>query len=106
MKVSSDKAKEIILSGKAPKGLHVGGDLYLRGCTSLKSLPSGLHVGGWLYLGGCTSLKSLPYSIHVGHKIYCDPELIENLPYEDLPLYMGLEWDNQKVFDKRLEEAL
>ncbi|MBD3387418.1 MAG: hypothetical protein GF414_00555 [Candidatus Altiarchaeales archaeon] len=125
--VSPDDARGLILSGKAPSGLHVEGYLYLHGCTSINSLPEGLHVGGYLYLVGCTSLKSLPegmhvrgslylfkctslkrlpYSIHVGGSILCDPELIENLPYEDLPLYMGLKWDNQKTFDKRLEGAL
>ena len=36
------------------EGLTVDEDLYLRGCTGLKSLPDNLQVKGCLYLRGCT----------------------------------------------------
>ena len=39
--------------------LHYGGYLDLRG-TGITSLPDNLTVGGGLYLRGCTGIKSLP----------------------------------------------
>ena len=55
-----------------PQGLHVGGDLFLGGCTSLTILPQDLHVGGNLKIYGCNSLTALPQGLHVGGdlKIY------------------------------------
>jgi hypothetical protein len=49
----------------------VQGDLELGECISLKSLPSGLEVGGDIVLRGCTSLsKELPMDLVVGGKVY------------------------------------
>ena len=97
-----------------PGGLVVSGSLNLRYCTSLKSLPDNLEVHGHLnlyryknlkslpdnlevngYLGltGCTSLKSLPYNIRVEGYIYCEKELIDTIPKEDLPLYINFKFE-------------
>ena len=59
------QAQELILSGKAPSGMVVGGSLMLGRSTYLKSLPNYLKVGGWLDLIGCTSLQSLPENLVV-----------------------------------------
>ena len=48
-----------------PKGLKVGGDLFLIGCKNLTSLPEGLEVNGALYLNLCNKLKSLPKGLKV-----------------------------------------
>jgi len=48
-----------------PKGLKVGGSLYLTNCTSLTSLPDGLHVGGLLNLV-YTKIRTLPKGLKVG----------------------------------------
>jgi hypothetical protein len=48
-----------------PKGLKVGGDLFLIGCKNLTSLPEGLEVNGALYLSLCNKLKSLPKGLKV-----------------------------------------
>jgi len=39
------------------------------GCTSITALPKGLKVGGGLYLSGCTGLN-LPGNLKVGGAIY------------------------------------
>ena len=53
-----------------PVGLKVGGCLWLKGCTSLKSLPDGLQVGCSLSLSGCTSLTSLPVGFQVVDRLW------------------------------------
>ncbi len=53
-----------------PENLAVGNSIDLSDCTSLKSLPDNLAVGGWLYLRGCTSLESLPDNLAVGGWLY------------------------------------
>ncbi len=57
--VSADKAKQMILGGKAPAGLRVEGALDLAGSDRLTSLPAGLSAGS-INLSGCTALQSLP----------------------------------------------
>ena len=42
--MNSEKAKTLVLAGKAPGGLTVSGGLDLSGCTGLTSLPDGLTV--------------------------------------------------------------
>ncbi len=54
------EAKALILSGKAPDGLRVEGDLDLSNETELRSLPKHLAVIGRLELSGCTALKEIP----------------------------------------------
>ena len=75
-----------------PSGLVVSGDVFQWRCTSLKSLPDNLKVHGYLSLWQCTSLKSLPYKIRVGDTIYCDKELIDTIPKENLPLYINFKF--------------
>ena len=72
-----------------PENLIVHGNLNLSLCTSLTELPDNLEVNGHLSLWYCTSLKSLPYKIRVGDTIYCDKELIDTIPKENLPLYIN-----------------
>ena len=48
-----------------PKGLKVGGNLYLTNCKSLTSLPDGLQVGGVLNLV-YTKIRTLPKGLKVG----------------------------------------
>ena len=125
-KYSSNKAKELILKGKAPQGLHVDGALLLDGCASLKTLPHGLHVDGWLYLDGCTSLKSLPEGLHtegdlslykcsslvidhwdvqVKGEVWWDEDVASRVPIEILPLMVAVKWGNEmfeEAYKKRL----
>src|SRR3990167_2476838 len=61
-----------------PKGLTVGGCLYLRG-TPITSLPKGLTVGGGLYLRG-TPITSLPKGLTVGGDLYLRGTQITSLP--------------------------
>ena len=58
-----------------PEGLEVGGNLYLDNCKKLKSLPEGLKVGSFLNLRNCINLKSLPKGLEVGGDLQ-----IENTP--------------------------
>ena len=73
-----------------PEGLVVEVDLGLAGCTSLTHLPSGLKVGYWLVLEGCTSLTHLPFDLVVEGSLHIDKHLIDRIPREDLPCYIGL----------------
>ena len=57
-----------------PKGLKVGGFLYLFMCRHLTSLPEGLKVGGILSLD-YSSVTSLPKGLEVGGDLQ-----IENTP--------------------------
>ena len=58
-----------------PKGLKVGGYLFLKDCSNLTSLPEGLEVGWFLSLQNCTSLASLPKGLKVDKHLY-----IKNTP--------------------------
>ena len=123
----SNKAKELILSEKAPEGLRVDGYMYLGGCTSLKSLPEGLRVDGYLSLYKCTSLKSLPQGLQVGgflslyecsslvidhwdvhvdvDVVYWDEDVASRVPIEILPLMIAVKWGDEEsegVYRKRL----
>ena len=51
-------------------GLIVKGNLYLRGCTGLKSLPDNLQVGVSLSLNNCIGLTSLPDNLKVNGILY------------------------------------
>lgn len=70
-----------------PKGLKVGGFLYLFMCKHLTSLPEGLKVGGILSLD-YSSVTSLPKGLEVGG----------NLQIEDTPL--------TKYSDEQLREMI
>ena len=88
-----------------PTGLVVKGELDLGGCTSLTHLPTGLVVNGPLSLWLCTSLKHLPSGLVVRNKIYCDKDLIDKIPVEDLPLYINFNFepDIHEYITKRLQ---
>jgi hypothetical protein len=62
---TSEEAREMILSGNAPRDMIVGRSFYLLGRTALTALPDGLEVRGNLKLVGCTALKELPYGLKV-----------------------------------------
>jgi len=64
MKITAGKAKQLIIAGKAPEGLTVGGWLDLSD-TGITALPEGLTVGGSLDLRG-TSITALPEGLPVG----------------------------------------
>jgi hypothetical protein len=91
-----------------PEGLVVGGGLYLHGCTSLTHLPEGLVVNGNLNIFGCTSLTHLPKGLKVGGIIYCDKFFIDNIPKEDLPLYINynFEEDIYEHISSRIQKGL
>ena len=78
-----------------PSGLVVKGDLYLYGCTSLTHLPAGLVVKGYLDLKRCTSLTHLPAGLVVEGTVYCNKELIDKIPREDLPLYLNFNFEEE-----------
>jgi len=106
--------------------MSVSGNLYLYGCTGLKSLPESLSVSGSLSLYGCTGLKSLPESMSVSGNLYLygctglslknglgkvgckvyelPPELLANSP-NDVPRLLGydLSEDSQKVLETFLK---
>lgn len=92
-------AADLILSGKAPAGLHVDGKLNLSGksklqqlpagltCyelnasqTSLESLPADLSVECVLELEGCSKLQSLPANLKVGTLNIANCTSITELP--------------------------
>ena len=69
MKITAGKAKQLIIAGKAPEGMTIGGSLDLRG-TGITALPEGLTVGGWLDLSdtGITALggiRRVPIKVRV-----------------------------------------
>ncbi len=43
-----------------PEGFHVGGDLYLVGCTDFTTLPNSFFLGGDLSIRDCNQVTSLP----------------------------------------------
>ena len=90
---------------RLPAGLVINGWLSLRGCTSLTHLPEGLVVNGWLSLRECTSLTHLPAGLVVKGEIYCDEDIIDSIPYEDLPLYINFNFEDliHEYFTKRLQ---
>ena len=62
--VSPEKAKELILTGKAPAGLRVTGALSFADNLKLTALPDGLTVSS-LDLTGCRNLRGLPRGLRV-----------------------------------------
>lgn len=62
--VDARKARELILSGRAPADMRVIGHLDLSGQSDLRSLPAGLAVAS-LDLRGCTALRELPGELRV-----------------------------------------
>jgi hypothetical protein len=75
---SPDKAKRLIMSGKAHSAMHVTGSLDLRG-TQIAALPDNLTVGGWLHLGG-TQITALPEGLTVGGSLDLRGTQIAALP--------------------------
>ena len=59
-----------------PKGLKVGGFLFLKDCSNLTSLPEGLEVEGWLDLEN-TSITSLPEGLKVHGDLYITDTALE-----------------------------
>lgn len=52
-----------------PEGFHVGGDLYLMGCSHFNTFPNSFHLGGDLNIDGCRQVTSLPpYIVQLGKK--------------------------------------
>ncbi|MBA2717727.1 MAG: hypothetical protein H0U52_00600 [Chloroflexi bacterium] len=71
-KYTAEKALRLIIAGKAPTGMEVGGYLDLSG-TAITALPDGLTVGGSLYLSG-TAITALPDGLTVGGYLYLSGE--------------------------------
>ena len=59
-----------------PKGLKVGGFLFLKDCSKLTSLPEGLEVEGWLDLEN-TPITSLPEGLKVYGDLYITDTVLE-----------------------------
>ena len=59
-----------------PKGLKVGGFLFLKDCSNLTSLPEGLEVEGWLDLEN-TPITSLPEGLKVPGDLYITDTALE-----------------------------
>ena len=66
-----------------PKGLKVGGTLYLGNSKSLTSLPEGLEVGMHLDLTE-TNITSLPKGLKVGMSLYIDETPLAKFSDEEL----------------------
>ena len=66
-----------------PKGLKVGGFLYLFMCKNLKSLPEGLKVGGILSLDH-SSITSLPKGLEVGDDLQIEGTALTRYSDDDL----------------------
>lgn len=62
--VTAQKARELIIRGRAPNGLRVSGHLNLSGYENLSELPAELTVDS-LDLSGCLALYSLPDDLQV-----------------------------------------
>ena len=82
----------------------VGGPLDLDSCTSLTHLPEGLVTHRYLDLRGSSSLTTLPPDLKT-ELIYCDKELIDKIPQEDLPLYINFNYEDsiREHLTKRLQ---
>lgn len=61
--VTVEAARPWILSGQAPEGLNVSGDLDFSDDGTLKALPEGLQVRR-LILDNCSALQELPRGLH------------------------------------------
>jgi hypothetical protein len=59
-----------------PKGLKVGGFLFLKDCSKLTSLPEGLEVEGWLDLEN-TPITSIPKGLKVHGDLYITDTALE-----------------------------
>ena len=59
-----------------PKGLKVGGFLFLKDCSNLTSLPEGLEVEGWLDLEN-TPITSIPEGLKVHGDLYITDTALE-----------------------------
>ena len=66
-----------------PKGLKVGGYLFLKDCSNLTSLPEGLEVEGWLDLTN-TLITSLPKGLKVHGDLYRGKTELEKYTYKEL----------------------
>ena len=66
-----------------PKGLKVGGNLYLTNCKSLTSLPDGLQVGGVLNLV-YTKIRTLPKGLKVGGALIIDRTNFTNFSDDEI----------------------
>ncbi len=78
-------ARNLILAGQAPAGLHVNGHLDFVNTADLTALPDGLTVKR-LTLNGCASLRALPAGL-------CCYELeIQNTPIMSLPPDIQVEY--------------
>ena len=66
-----------------PKGLKVGGFLYLFMCKHLTSLPEGLKVGGILSLNH-SSITSLPKGLEVGDDLQIEGTALTRYSDDDL----------------------
>jgi hypothetical protein len=66
-----------------PKGLKVGGFLYLFMCKHLTSLPEGLKVGGILSLNH-SSITSLPKGLEVGGDLQIEGASLTKYSNEEL----------------------
>lgn len=90
-----------------PRGLVVHRYLDLSECYKLKHLPDDLRVGTWLGLIGCNSLTNLPHSIQVDRYIMCTKNLIDEIPLEDLPLYLNFKFHGKDTYEyltKRIQK--
>ena len=91
-----------------PKGLKVGGDLFLIGCKNLTSLPKGLQVGGFLALTDCSNLTSLPEGLEVEGWLDLENTSITSLP-KGLKVGGFLDFRGtqlQEYTDKQLREMI
>src|SRR5579862_6038413 len=77
--MDAEAARQAILSGTAPDGLIVTGNLALYDQPDLTRLPDGLQVNGQLYLRNCPQLRALPNGLH------CNELEIEDIPITTLP---------------------
>ena len=61
--VTTEQARALIVSGQAPAGLNVSGDLDFSNYGALTALPEGLRVRR-LVLDNCSALEELPRGLH------------------------------------------
>ncbi len=83
--VPAQKARELILNGRAPAGLRVTGHVDLSDSPELVELPAGLSANS-LDLSGCTSLRALPPDLQVRRLNLSGCRTLRELP-SDLRCY-------------------
>jgi len=88
--------------------LRIIGNLLYTDHKNLTRLPKYLEVTGYLLIENSPKLMCIPPTIKVHGNIWCDPQIITNIPETQLPLYMNFNFGAsvmRKIYLNRLRGA-